>query len=211
MITMDAPELLFDLIELDRTKRNERELNDLIFGSLGADDCLDAEELIELYLSVVRSRNKLRRNWHPKKSRQCDLNALHWICTKNQARSAISKSLQEALTVLSDGTEVIHKDKLKEIEEKIINGISLNSRKTKTKLSPLETIVMEALKSNPHATQNEVIQEIKNDPNRFGVVAIDEEDGIISIEIKTKSEKSNTTAQRSLRSIGNTLTKIRNR
>ncbi len=208
---MDAPELLFDLIELDRTKRNERELNDLIFGSLGADDCLDAEELIELYLSVVRSRNKLRRNWHPKKSRQCDLNALHWICTKNQARSAISKSLQEALTVLSDGTEVIHKDKLKEIEEKIINGISLNSRKTKTKLSPLETIVMEALKSNPHATQNEVIQEIKNDPNRFGVVAIDEEDGIISIEIKTKSEKSNTTAQRSLRSIGNTLTKIRNR
>ena len=208
---MDAPELLFDLIELDRTKRNERELYDLIFGSLGADDCLDAEELIELYLSVVRSRNKLRRNWHPKKSRQCDLNALNWICTKNQARSAISKSLQEALTVLSDGTEVIHKDKLKEIEEKIINGISLNSRKTKTKLSPLETIVMEVLKSNPHATQNEVIQEIKNDPNRFGVVAIDEEDGIISIEIKTKSEKSNTTAQRSLRSIGNTLTKIRNR
>jgi hypothetical protein len=211
MITMDAPELLFDLIELDRTKRNERELYDLIFGSLGADDCLDAEELIELYLSVVRSRNKLRRNWHPKKSRQCDLNALHWICTKNQARSAISKSLQEALTVLSDGTEVIHKDKLKEIEEKIINGISLNRRKTKTKLSPLETIVMEALKSNPHATQNEVIQEIKNDPNRFGVAAIDEEDGIISIEIKTKREKSNTTAQRSLRSIGNALTKIRNR
>jgi hypothetical protein len=115
------------------------------------------------------------------------------------------------LTVLSDGTEVIHKDKLKEIEEKIINGISLNRRKTKTKLSPLETIVMEALKSNPHATQNEVIQEIKNDPNRFGVAAIDEEDGIISIEIKTKREKSNTTAQRSLRSIGNALTKIRNR
>jgi hypothetical protein len=211
MITADIHEFLFDIEELDRTKRNERALNNLIFGGLGADDCPDAEELIELYLSVVRSRNKLRRNWHPKQSRQCDLSALHWICSKNQARSAISKSLQEALTVLSDGTEVIHKDKLKEIEDKIIKGISLTGKKTQNKPSALETIVMEVLKSNPHATQNEVIQEIKNDLNRFGVVVIDEEDNIIEIQIKSNREKSFTTVQRSLRSIGNALTKIRKR
>ena len=105
MIITDAPEFLFDLEELDRRKSNERVLDNLIDDSLHTNECIEAEEIIEIYLSVVRSRNKLRRNWHPKKSRQCDLSALHWICSKNQARSAISKSLQEALTVSSDGTE----------------------------------------------------------------------------------------------------------
>lgn len=211
MNTMNENCFVFDLRHLDRRKRIERALDDLINYSHHDKIEVATEELIDLYLSVVRSRNRIRRNWHPIKSQQCDLEALHWICSKNQARSAISKSLQEALTVLSDGTEVIHKDKLKEIEDKIIHGISLTERKTENKPSVLEKIVREILKSNPHATQHEVIQEIKNDPNRFGVVAIDEEDDIIEIQIKSNREKSSTTVQRSLRSIGNTLTKIRKR
>jgi hypothetical protein len=211
MITAHLHEFSFDIQELDRRKKIELSLYNLIYKSLSANGCIDSEELIELYLSVVRSRNKLRRNWHPKESRQCDLSALHWICSKDQARSTISKSLQEALTVSSDGTEVIHKDKLKEIEEKIIKGISLTGKKTGNKPSPLEKIVREILKSNSDATQYEVIQEIKNDPNRFDVIAIDEEDDIIEIQIKSNREKSTTTVQRSLRSIGNTLTKIRKR
>jgi hypothetical protein len=201
----------FDFFYLDRRKQVERSLDNLINNSIYKDFSVDADELIELYLSVVRSRNKLRRNWHPKESCQCDLSALHWLCSKDQARSTISKSLQEALTVSSDGTEVIHKDKLKEIEDKIIKGISLTGKKSTNNSSPLEKIVKEILKSNPDATQYEVIQEIKNDPNRFGVIAIDEEDDIIEIQIKSNREKSTTTVQRSLRSIGNTLTKIRKR
>jgi hypothetical protein len=211
MNTMNENCFVFDLRYLDRRKRIERALDDLINYSHHDKIEVATEELIELYLSVVRSRNRIRKNWHPIKSRQCDLGALHWICSKNQVRSAISQCLHDALTMSPDGSEVIHKDKLKEIEEKIITGISLTGKKTRNKLSPLEKIVREILKSNPDATQYEVIQEIKNDPNRFGVVAIDEDDDIIEIQIKSSREKSSTTVQRSLRSIGNTLTKIRKR
>lgn len=209
MSTTVENEFSFDLKQLDRRKRVERELDNLITDHLYKDILVDAEELIESYLAVIRSRNKLRRNWHPAASRHCDVNALHWICSKNQARGAISKSLQDAITISSDGTEIIHKDKLKEIEENIMKGISISGKKAKHNHTLLEKIVREILKSNPDATRNEVIAEIINDPNRFGVAAIDVEEGLISIEDHTKGEKSIHIVQRSLKTIGNILTKIR--
>jgi hypothetical protein len=209
MIDTVENEFSFDLNQLDRRKRIERILDNLITDCLCKNIVVEAEELIESYLAVIRSRNNLRRNWHPAASRHCDVSALHWICSKNQARSAISKSLQDAITITSDGTEAIHIDKFKEIEDNIMRGMTRNRKKSVSTCSLLERIVRQILKSNPDATQNEVIQEIINDPNRFSVVDIDEEEGIICIEDYTKGKKNIRTVRRSLSSIGNTLTKIR--
>ena len=90
-----------------------------------------------------------------------------------------------------------------------MKGISISKRKATRNPTLLGKIVKRILKSNPDATQNEVIEEIINDPNRFGVAAIDVEGGLISIEDDSKGKKNILIVQRSFKTIGNILTKIR--
>ena len=51
------------------------------------------KELMERYMSVIRSRNKVRRNWHPDKAHSCDIFTLQWI-SKDRFQSSLEKKLK---------------------------------------------------------------------------------------------------------------------
>ena len=83
-----------EIKELNRRFTVERAFDDLIETCLRNGVHIEShigatKELLERYMSVVRSRNKVRRNWHPKQARACDEITLELI-TKDEFRKIVN-------------------------------------------------------------------------------------------------------------------------
>ena len=90
----DGNLFVIEIIELNRRITVERALDDLIEICLRNGVHIEShisatKELLERYMSVVRSRNKVRRNWHPKQARACDEITLELI-TKDEFRKIVN-------------------------------------------------------------------------------------------------------------------------
>ena len=66
-------------------------------------------ELLERYMAAVRSRNKVRRNWHPRKAHACDIETLQWIA-KEDFKKAATKHLRDALIATTGGKKSIQEN-----------------------------------------------------------------------------------------------------
>ena len=166
---------------------------------------LATQELIESYLAVVRSRNKVRRNWHPKEAIQCDTATLDFI-SKNNFKKAASKRLGEALTITANGEKVIEQASLKELINQLAEDIYQSKRKGRQP-TELEEIVNTILKANPDATGADVINEMRANPGKYGIVDIDEK--FVVIRVPAGIGKQTTNKPRSLGTVHNILKRLK--
>jgi hypothetical protein len=196
--------------ELDRRIACERVLDDFLNIRL-EDEAnialhkLTIKELLERYMLVVRSRNKLRRNWHPSQSRACDLETLQWIA-KDMFQSSLEKRLRKALVATPNGKKVITEESILQIVHEAADELYKSNRKN-SKPSDLESIVRRILKSNPDATDTDVINEMKSTPDLFGIININDTDVVIRVPKGIGKQYEDKT--RSLATIKNILTRIK--
>lgn len=147
-------------------------LNQCLMTGIGIESHHEAtKQLFEHYMSVVRSRNKVRRNWHREQARACDIETLEWI-SKDEFQNSLDRRLREALVITTNGSKVIAEESIQELVAKTADEFYKPNRK---KLEPttLEKIVRTILKANPDATSTDVINEMRARPERYGIVAID--------------------------------------
>jgi hypothetical protein len=81
---MRLNEFKTDLGMLNRLSTAERSLDNFLYACRSMNVPIDSRystttELLEKYMAAVRSRNKVRRNWHPSKAHSCDIETLQWI------------------------------------------------------------------------------------------------------------------------------------
>jgi hypothetical protein len=200
-----------EIKELNRRFTVERALDDLIETCLRNGVHIEShisatKELLERYMSVVRSRNKVRRNWHPKQARACDEITLELI-TKDEFRKIVNKRFRDALTVTTNGDKVILEKSLKQLEEEITHD-AYKPKPKKRKLSPLEEIVTRIHRSNPEVTSTDVINEMKSNQRNYSILNMDEH--YVEIEVQLGVGKDTKIVRRSLRSIGKILTNLNN-
>ena len=196
--------------ELDRRIACERALDDFLNIHLEDEANIDLhiliiKELLERYMSVVRSRNKVRRNWHPSQSRACDLETLQWIA-KDMFQSSLEKRLRKSLVATPDGKKVITEESILQIVHEAADELYKSNRKN-SKPSDLESIVRRILKSNPDATDTDVINEMKSTPDKFGIIYINDTD--VVIRVPKGIGKQYEDKPRSLATIKNILTRIK--
>ena len=163
------------------------------------------KELVERYMSVVRSRNKVRRNWHPDKALACDLQTLQWI-EKDKLRSFLGERLCKKLLASSSGTKVITEDSIQTIVNETVDELYQSNRK-KSNPSTLEKIVRQIHKWNPDVTETDVINEMKSTPEKFGIVDINGTH--VVIRVPKGIGKQYEDKPRSLATIKNILTRIK--
>jgi hypothetical protein len=165
----------FEVIDLDRSKYSEKILDDLIqkyiYLNTQIEDPLTASiELIEAYLRVVRSRNKLRRNWNPIESSNCDLATLQWI-SKEQLRKGLKNLISDSLEVTSNGNRIITEEAAEKLEKDILN--LLTKRTLKRAIStPRDEIIKDILHIYPNATYEEVNNEILANKTKYRVTPV---------------------------------------
>ena len=196
--------------ELDRSIACERALDDFLNISLEYEANIDLhisiiKELLERYMSVVRSRNKVRRNWHPDKALACDLQTLQWI-EKDKLRSFLGERLRKKLLASSSETKVITEDSIQAIVNETVDELYQSNRK-KSNPSTLEKIVRQIHKWNPDVTATDVINEMTSTPEKFGIVEID--DTSVVIRVAQGVGKQNLDKPRKLSTIKNILTRIK--
>jgi len=85
---MEDQEFEIEIDDLNRRNKVERNLANLLDKYLLQPIQIESSKLatqglIESYLSVVRSRNRIRRNWHPNIAIECDMATLDFISKKN--------------------------------------------------------------------------------------------------------------------------------
>lgn len=196
-----------DIGDADHSNRNEVLLAKLLERyEKGKPDKGITSELIGRYLQAVRRRNGVRRNWQPGRAYECDLVTLSFI-SKRQLSGSLGKRLQDALTVTVDGKKSIPEECIEALREQIMNDI-YNAPRKKSTHSPLETIVRRIRRSNPNASYNDVINEMKANQAEYGIVEIDDETVVIEVPATEGSEKDTKRLGRSLSSIRNIITKI---
>lgn len=159
-------------------------------------------ELIETFLAVVRSHNNIRRNWHPRQSRTCDMQALNFL-TKKELKSLIKKEMREAMTIASNRDE----DSLEKAIEITANNIVNKAYPSKkgSNYSPLEAIVRRIVKQNPDATYDDIVNEMYSKQDEYGIVAMNDDEVVIELPQGNGYK----TTKRKLSTIKNILTKIR--
>ncbi len=204
-------EFHIEVSNLNRRNVVERALDDLLA------ECHDnvrkfespheaTRDLLERYMAVVRSRNKVRRNWHPELARVCDLQTLEWISKKQAFQNSVTQTLHAALTTTSNGERVILERALADVVKQIVDR-TYNPKPKKLKPSALVKIVAKILAENPAATATEVINQMRSIPQDYGIVEIDDTHVVIQEEQGTG--KQTVRKARSLKSIGNILTKLK--
>jgi hypothetical protein len=129
------------------------------------------KQLLEHYMSVVRSRNKVRRNWHREQAQACDIETLEWI-SKDEFQKSLDRRLREALVITTNGSKVITEESIQELVAKTADEFYKSNRK-KSKPTRLEEIVRTILKATPEATSTDVINEMLSRPDEYGIVASD--------------------------------------
>jgi hypothetical protein len=195
---------------LDRRIACERALDDFLNQCLLDDVNFDSlqltiKELLNRYMSVVRSRNKVRRNWHPIQARACDLETLQWIA-KDMFKSSLEQRLRKALVTTRNGKKVITEESIQKIVHEAADELYESKRKN-LEPSSLEKIVRQIYKSNPEVTDTDVINEMKSSPEKFGIVDIDDTHVVIRVPKGIGKQYEDKT--RSLGTIKNILTRIK--
>ena len=170
--------------KFNRRSTVERAFDDFLEKCLAKEAHIEShhqatKELLERYMAVVRSRNNVRRNWHPEQARVCDIQTLMWM-SKEEFKNSLDKRLREALVVTSNGSNVIVAESIQELVNETANHAYKSNRKN-PKPSPLEKIVRTIRKSNPEATSTDVIAAMKATPKEFGIVDFDENNVIIEV------------------------------
>ena len=196
--------------KLNRRSKVERALDDFLNTCLLTDASIGShyertKELLKQYMAVVRSRNKVRRNWHPEKARACDLETLQWI-EKDMCRSSLEKRMRKALEISANGKQSIPEESILKIVNDHIDELYKSNRKN-SKPSDLESIVRRILKSNPDATDTDVINEMKSTPEKFGIININDTD--VVIRVPKGIGKQYEDKPRSLAAIKNILTRLK--
>jgi hypothetical protein len=195
---------------LDRRITCERALDDFLNKCL-LDDVnfeslqLTIKELLDRYMSVVRSRNKVRRNWHPTQARACDLETLQWIA-KDMFKSSLEQRLRKALVTTRNGKKVITEESIQKIVYEAADELYESKRKN-LEPSSLEKIVRQIYRWNPEVTDTDVINEMKSSPEKFGIVDIDDTHVVIRVPKGIGKQYEDKT--RSLGTIKNILTRIK--
>ena len=201
-------------IEVDQLNRRvtvERSLDDflnqcLINGVKTESHHEATKQLLKRYMSVVRSRNKVRRNWHREQARACDIETLALI-TKDEFKKSTFKILQNALVVTTDGSRVILESAIRELSQELADEAYKRKQK-KRKPTPLEEIVSRIYRSSPTVTNTDVINEMRSNQSEYSIVKMD--DNYVEIEVPLGSGKDSKIVRRSLRSIGKILTDLNN-
>ena len=195
---------------LDRRIACERALDDFLNKCL-LDDVnfeslqLTIKELLDRYMSVVRSRNKVRRNWHPTQARACDLETLQWIA-KDMFKSSLEQRLRKALVTTRNGKKVITEESIQKVVYEAADELYESKRKN-LEPSSLEKIVRQIYRWNPEVTDTDVINEMKSSPEKFGIVDIDDTHVVIRVPKGIGKQYEDKT--RSLGTIKNILTRIK--
>lgn len=197
--------------KLNRRVTVERSLDDFLnqclMTGIGIESHHEAtKQLLEHYMSVVRSRNKVRRNWHREHARACDIETLALI-TKDEFKKSTFKILQNALVVTTDGSRVILESAIRELSQELADEAYKRKQK-KRKPTPLEEIVSRIYRSNPAVTNTDVINEMRSNQSEYSIVNMD--DKYVEIEVPLGSGKDSKIVRRSLRSIGKILTDLNN-
>ena len=200
-----------EIKELNRRFTVERALDDLIETYLRKGVHIEShisatKDLLERYMSVVRSRNKLRRNWHPKQARACDEITLELIA-KDELGKFVSKRLNDALTVTTNGSKVILEKSLEQLAQDITNE-AYRPKPQNRKPSPLEEIVSRIHRSNTEVTSTDVINEMNSNQRDYSILNMDKH--YVEIEVQLGVGKDTKIVRRSLRSIGKILTNLNN-
>jgi hypothetical protein len=207
----DEKLFVVEIQNLNRRIGVERALDDLIETCLRNGVHIEShinttKELLERYMSVVRSRNKVRRNWHPKQARACDEITLELIA-KDELGKIVSKRLNDALTVTTNGSKVILEKSLEQLAQEITNE-AYRPKPQNRKPSPLEEIVTRIHRSNPEVTSTDVINEMKSNQRNYSISNMDKD--YVEIEVQLGIGKDTKIVRRSLRSIGKILTNLNN-
>jgi hypothetical protein len=206
----DQKLFVVEIKNLNRRVKIERALDDFLNYFLEQKDKNESfhsatRELVERYMSVVRSRNKVRRNWHPDKALACDLQTLQWI-EKDKLRGFLGERLRKKLVASSSGTKVLTEDLIQTIVDETVDEIYKPNRKNSNP-STLEKIVRQIYKWNPDVTDTDVINEMKSTPEKFGIVDIN--DTHVVIRVPKGIGKQYEDKPRSLATIKNILTRIK--
>jgi len=207
---MESGQFKMEIEKLNRRSKVERALDDSLIDCLAKDADFNSpyeatKELLERYMAVVRSRNNIRRNWHPQRARACDAVTLELI-KKDEHRDAVSKIFQKALVVTSNGEKVIREESIQDLANKIVDSAYKSKRATSTQ-TELEKIVETIYKWNPDVTSTGVINEIKSTPEKFGIVKIN--DTHVVIRVPKGIGKQYEDKPRSLATIKNILNRIK--
>lgn len=199
-----------EIDELNRRNKVDRNLANLLDKYISHPIQVESSklatlELIESYLAVVRSRNKVRRNWHPDKAIQCDIATLDFI-TKRNFKKAASKRFDEALTITANGKKIIEQDAIDELISQLAEDIYQTKRKG-SQPTELEEIVKKIWKSNPEVTGTEVITEMCANPSAYNIVDFDQKTVFIRVPIGVGKQYID--KPRSLRTVHNILSRLK--
>ena len=199
-----------EINELNRHNTVERKLRNLLDKYLYLSKPLEAsksatKELIDHYLAAVRSRNKIRRNWHQGKALECDITTLKWV-SKKECKELVSNQLARALVVTTNGDKVIEERAINELIDEIVEGIYGSKRKG-AQPTELEDIVKTILKANPDSTGTEVINEMKANPTTYNIIQINDIDVVIRVPIGIGKQYID--KPRSLKTVHNIMTRLK--
>jgi hypothetical protein len=201
---MISNEFQIDLGVLNRLSTVERSLDNFLYACRSMNVQIDLRhstttELLERYMAAVRSRNKVRRNWHPSKAHSCDIETLQWI-TKEDFKKAATNHLRDALTVTTGGNKSIQENCIDDLANKLTDEF-YNRKRKRSKPTTFQSVVREIRKLTWVKTTTDVIDEMRSNPREYGIVKID--DTYVEIEVSLGVGKDTKIISRSLDSIKN--------
>jgi hypothetical protein len=201
---MKSDQLKIEIGKLNRRSTVERALDDFFIACLVKDVEFESpykatKELLEQYMAVVRSRNNIRRNWHPQRARACDAVTLELI-KKDELRDSVSKQLRNALTATSDGNKSIQENCIDDLANKLTDEF-YNRRRKRNKPTTFQTVVREIRKLSWVKTTADVIGEMRSNSKDYGIVMIDEK--YVEIEVGLGVGKDTKIIRRTLDTIKN--------
>jgi hypothetical protein len=201
---MKSDQLKIEIGKLNRRSTVERALDDFFIACLVKDVEFESpykatKELLEQYMAVVRSRNNIRRNWHPQRARACDAVTLELI-KKDELRDSVSKQLRNALTATSDGNKSIQENCIDDLANKLTDEF-YNRKRKRSKPTTFQSVVREIRKLTWVKATTDVIDEMRSNPREYGIVKID--DTYVEIEVSLGVGKDTKIIRRALDTIKN--------
>ena len=122
-----------------------------------------AARLIDGYLSVIRSRQKIHRRWHRISALRLEIDALDSICMWTPTSDPLSEGLKQILLLVERGNIEEIKAIAQKMQDVRKNEISERQRliAKKPRPNPFSIILDELVDINPNITTSETIEELK--------------------------------------------------